>query len=348
MRQKYQDLLRKLLILNDKHYDYEISINAQLRKLENLMPPTGIQSVKKNMYNQNMYVQPKPYFNLIHPTGDDSLEAKVCKRAYNLWMEDLANSNGITYSDVVLGLGDVLNLDGPKVSTIVLIGESNSGKSLLSRTLRKVWKTYECGIIQSCPGRQPGDFWLQDCPGKSVYVCEELYLNTKEICQRFKGIMEGNETLDTNVKFLGNKALPRRPFVVTMNGSNEYDLAGDFMEEFTALKNRCFMLVMNKTLTTILPQYVIDCIVAKPLVFLEHFKYEYQMCKRPKNVDKEKKLLDWLYYIFSFYFLRHRRPFIIFIILIKIVSWFNWFSFIIMHNRLRYIHSVVSIFNLFD
>jgi len=132
---------------------------------------------------------------------------------------------------------------------------------MLSKLLRSVYKPYECRIIQSCPGRHVSDFWLQDCTGKSLYVCEELYINTKEICQRFKAIMEGNETLDTNVKYGGNKALPRRPFLVTMNGTTKYDIAGDFSEEYKALANRCVILLMRTSLKNILPDNVIDCLV---------------------------------------------------------------------------------------
>jgi len=68
-----------------------------------------------------------------------------------------------------------------KLVLLVLIGESNTGKSVLSKLLRAVYEPYECGIIQSCPGRHVSDFWLQDCTGKSIYICEELYINTKEI-----------------------------------------------------------------------------------------------------------------------------------------------------------------------
>jgi len=102
-------------------------------------------------------------------------------------------------------------------------------------------------------------------------VCEELYLNTKEIVQRFKGTMEGNETMDTNVKFGGNKVL-RRAFLVTMNGRNQYDLCGDYMEEFGALKNRSFVIVMNDELVNIIPNIVIEAILSILIYLFQNLK----------------------------------------------------------------------------
>jgi len=165
---------------------------------------------------------------------------------------------------------------------------------MLSKLLRSVYKPYECRIIQSCPGRHVSDFWLQDCTGKSLYVCEELYINTKEICQRFKAIMEGNETLDTNVKYGGNKALPRRPFLVTMNGTTKYDIAGDFSEEYKALANRCVILLMRTSLKNILPDNVIDCLVNNKTHFLSVIKRKFIAIEANKQNVIDNSLRQWL------------------------------------------------------
>ena len=248
IKESFQNLLSKLNIKNSKHYDIELAKNPQLRKLENMMAPSSIEPVKKNMFNQNMYVPTPSYLERIATNFDDvkeTLQFQVVEKAYQKIIENIANENGTTFVKVVKTIVEVMELLDSKVSTLVFIGESNSGKTVLSKVLRAGYYSYECGIIQSCPGRHPSDFWLQDCTGKSIYVCEELYINTLEICQRFKAIMEGNETLDTNVKYGGNKHLPRRPFIVTMNGRNNYDLAGDFIDEYKALSNRCSVFLMR-------------------------------------------------------------------------------------------------------
>jgi len=62
--------------------------------------------------------------------------------------------------------------------------------------------------------------------------------------------------------------MPRRPFLVTMNGQNRYELAGDFMEEYAALDNRSVVLLMNEPLSYLFPEYVIECIVKSPFIFV--------------------------------------------------------------------------------
>ena len=57
--------------------------------------------------------------------------------------------------------------------------------------------------------------------------------------------MEGNEALDTNVKYGGKKKIQRRPFIVTMNGDSMIDVASDFPEEYEAIKNRCNIFLMK-------------------------------------------------------------------------------------------------------
>ena len=98
-----------------------------------------------------------------------------------------------------------------------LRSKSNAGKTFLSSILRASFEEHDIGVVQSVHQR-PSDFWLQDCIGKEMYCCEELNLAARDVLQRFKGLMEENEALDTNVKYGGNKKIQRRPFIVTING----------------------------------------------------------------------------------------------------------------------------------
>ena len=81
-------------------------------------------------------------------------------------------------------------------------------KLFLSNILRSYIPEYDHGIVQSVQG-YPSVFWLHDLVVKSIYLCEELCLSTKEIIQRFKGVMEGNSS-----QF---KKLYRRPFIIVLN-----------------------------------------------------------------------------------------------------------------------------------
>ena len=262
------------------------------------MTPSSIEPVKKNMFNQNMYVPTRSWLERIDTSDEmglhDTLNFKVVKKAYEKIIKQLADENGMTTANVVKSLVESLELMDSKVSTVVFIGESNSGKTVLSKVLRAGYYSYECGIIQSCPGKHPSDFWLQDCTGKSIYVCEELYINTLEICQRFKAIMEGNETLDTNVKYGGNKHLPRRPFVVTMNGRTKYDLAGDYIDEYKALANRCVVFLMRQPIKNYLPDHVLDCLMQCKHYFNICLKMDY-FSRVPVIIqEKNEKLQAWL------------------------------------------------------
>jgi len=91
VRQQFQDVLRQLRIKNDKHYDCEISKNNHLRHLENLMPPSAIQTVKRNVFNQNMLVEPENYLDLVFKCSPITIEQNVCKKAYHLWMQKLSD-----------------------------------------------------------------------------------------------------------------------------------------------------------------------------------------------------------------------------------------------------------------
>jgi len=106
--------------------------------------------------------------------------------------------------------------------------------------------------------------------------------------------MEGNETLDTNVKYGANKALPRRPFIVTMNGRTKYDLAGEFSDEYKALANRCVVLLMRTNLKSILPDVVIDCIIKYKTYFLKVLAKRYSDVNRINTQTTRNKLAEWL------------------------------------------------------
>jgi len=58
--------------MNSKHYDDLLGKSKYLRSLENRMPPGCIEAVKKNIFNQNMFLQPKPYLERIKVKDSDT------------------------------------------------------------------------------------------------------------------------------------------------------------------------------------------------------------------------------------------------------------------------------------
>ena len=123
--------------------------------------------------------------------------------------------------------------------------------------------------------------------------------------------MEGNEALDTNVKYGGNKRIQHRPFVVTMNGSSKMDVAGDFPEEFEAINNRCKIFQMMTPLEDVIPPHIINFIckrkkeACKFLIDYSNDNYD-QLNKSTDNdlVDKyisRKLLWFWFFNFISMY-----------------------------------------------
>ena len=86
--------------------------NHQLRVLENLMQPSSIESVKKNIFNQNMYTPVPSFLERIDLAGyedfSDTLEFKVCKKAYDMIIENLAQENGMHEQDVIIKLVEIM------------------------------------------------------------------------------------------------------------------------------------------------------------------------------------------------------------------------------------------------
>jgi len=79
------------------------------------MPPGSIESVKKNIFNQNMFLPPKPFLNRIDPKlklGTDSftLEQQVADKAAETWLTVIANDNNMTYDQLIQKIFMVMTL----------------------------------------------------------------------------------------------------------------------------------------------------------------------------------------------------------------------------------------------
>jgi len=68
----FQSFLKNRKIMNSKHYDVVLTNSKYLQCLEDKMAPGSIESVKKNIFNQNMFLQPKPYSERIKVKDSDT------------------------------------------------------------------------------------------------------------------------------------------------------------------------------------------------------------------------------------------------------------------------------------
>ena len=250
--------------------------------------------VKRIAFNQNLYVDRDNYETRVNqnPTLEQCRSRPhfnkelACIKAF---ITTVAMDNGHSIEEFCHEVFNVMNMTNHKKRTLLLYGDSDSGKSLLGNLLTSVYSEYEIGNV-SCPtSNQQSDFWLQDCIGKEVYRMEEMVIEYQAILQRIKQLMEGNRGLDTNVKYGDNKKILPKPVLITMNAKYEYDIVGRFQDELEPFLNRCFHLNMRKPLKDYIPKELF-VIFGNAGVVLNAFIYHYHLkflSIRDVNIETE-------------------------------------------------------------
>eukprot|EP00111_Clytia_hemisphaerica_P010789 TCONS_00031530-protein len=120
---QFKEYFRKLSIKNSKHYDYLISTDTKLQRLENQVSPNQIEAIKKKMFNQHVNDEFIPYVNQVNkvPMYTET-EGKVFSRFWTTFLSTVSNENGITMEDMISDIFSILSLEKPKKSTIFLLG----------------------------------------------------------------------------------------------------------------------------------------------------------------------------------------------------------------------------------
>jgi len=122
----YQKYLKTMKVMNSKHYDDLLCRSRYLQSLEDKMPPGSVESVKKNIFNQNMFLDPVPYLDRIVVRDSERLEQKVVEKAANTWLQVIADDNSLSLDELISKIFCIMTLSEAKISTLVFIGESNS------------------------------------------------------------------------------------------------------------------------------------------------------------------------------------------------------------------------------
>lgn len=115
--------------------------------------------------------------------------------------------------------------------------------------------------------------------------------STKYIIQRFKGVMEGNSSLETNVKYAGNKKLYRRPFVVTMNGDSIRDICIYFPEELEAINVRCHIFYLDTPLKRLAPAEVLKYVFVRRALALCYLRRKFDKYYK-SNMYNKQSIID--------------------------------------------------------
>ena len=256
-----------------------------LRKIKEMLNPNLLQTCKRVAFNQNLLFDKDTYLQRIESfpaleelrNRDQATQLEIA--LITAFLTTISNADSTIVQELCFNLVSVVNQDWHKVWTLLCIGSSDTGKSLLANLLTNVFQSYEQGVISPPTSNQLSDFWLQDLVGKSIYGCEELTIEFKGVLQRIKQLMEGNKELDTPIKFGNNKALKPKPLVITMNVDHKGDIVGPYHEEFDAVNNRCVILLMKTNITSYIPKKFLS-ILANSKVTFHSFLYHYYIKHR--------------------------------------------------------------------
>ena len=299
---KYQfyRLLKENKVSNSKHYDALLNTSAHLRQLEEVLNPNLLQTCKRIGFNQNLQYDKQSYLERIADFPDlEELKhrdqsTKLEIALITAFLTIVSSSNKFSLEELCYNIVSIINQDWHKVRTLLCIGTSDTGKSMLANLITNVFEPYEHGIIAPPTSNQLSDFWLQDLVGKSVYRCEELTIEFKGVLQRMKQLMEGNKELDTPIKFGDNKSLKPRPLIVTMNGDHPSDIVGPYHEEFDAVQNRCIILLMKTTLSSYIPKKFISILANSKVTFHSFLYYYYKKHKNSLVPEENNDIEDFI------------------------------------------------------
>lgn len=213
-------------------------------------------------------------------------------RDVHTWLslaKSIADENHITMEMFHTQIWDVLNGTRPKINTLVFIGASDSGKSVICDALSSFWETPDIGHFRPPLTTTGSSFWLQDLLGKQLYRCDELYLERPEIMQTIKQLFEGHANLKTEIKYEGHQNIPRRPVLVSLNGNSSRDICKFQSSEFQAIKNRCYIYVMNNHMKSRINRMsYIDDMIDNAKHFLQNIFHYYGENKKEQYEDRDE------------------------------------------------------------
>lgn len=119
------------------------------------------------------------------------------------------NSN-IDIHNFVRDLKCVLMCDVPKMNTLKMYGEPNSGKTTIARLI--VSKFVAC--YANNRGTE-NEFYLENFLNKSIILCDELFITHSSV-EDFKSVL-GGAVIDIDKKYLSKQLLSRTPVICTSN-----------------------------------------------------------------------------------------------------------------------------------
>ena len=110
-------------------------------------------------------------------------------------------------------LAQIMDQKINKINCFILTGESNSGKSIVARSILDAFKQEEVGEVYQ--GVQNNFMW-QGCIGKRAILVEEVMMSSLSV-ESWKLMMQGTRPVMVAVKNSANQRLDPTPMIITCN-----------------------------------------------------------------------------------------------------------------------------------
>lgn len=233
---------------NDEEYNNALS-DEVLCTLERKAAPTQLRSIKELAYAQVIARR----LNISYEEHITPIECPDHVKGPMLtWLESIAHENNETLDELIVRIFNVLCGRDSKKRGLILIGLSDSGKSMFANLHTAFYERSEIGYF-SAPGQYCSPFWLSKLVGKSMYRGDEIVLENVEPMQKFKQLTEGRSNLETDVKYKAAQRINVNPSITTCNRENTNDFYKHMNHEEKAIKNRCEFVFMGRSLTKVIP-----------------------------------------------------------------------------------------------
>lgn len=122
------------------------------------------------------------------------------------------NFQGFVINEVAESVMEILDRRIPKKNTLLLLGETNSGKTILFTEPLSALCTF---VGRLTAAGQSSEFYYQECVNQRLITVDEILL-TREMLQIFK-VLLGGEDMNANTKHTKACQMERTPIIMTTN-----------------------------------------------------------------------------------------------------------------------------------
>lgn len=293
-QQIFDDLFESEQITNEQHFDFELGRNSLFAKACNSI--RQIEAKKTQWYQINCTKPMKTYEEILEEgfigyPPEWPLELRLGVASAIEVFESIARENNIRFKKLLPRIFDILCDRRGKENSIMLLGASDSGKTVVADLLCGMLQPHEIGICK-IPGRTSSNqFWKQNLRGKKIYRIEEYYVDDQTIMQEVKTLLEGSENITTEIKYKTALPVPRRPVIVTGNAEHKVQCAGEFSSEADAIYNRAFVLMMKIPLKNRIGKRNIGHICKNRAQVVAALYNRWGRRTKPRNDDPEDEMV---------------------------------------------------------